>query len=141
MPTGDRWLLHYDPEDEERKIIFTTDNHLRHLARARFWVMDGSFKPAPRVVCQIYAIHASVHGRWVPLVITLLERKTRRSYEELLDILKMEVWSLMRRDLSPMVIATDFEQAAIQASQAVFPDKNNGKLGAKKCILNVPPSR
>ena len=42
------------------------------MARATYWVMDGTFKVAQHIVCQVYAIHASVNGKWVPLVIVLM---------------------------------------------------------------------
>lgn len=119
--SGDRWLLHYDPEEEERIIILTTNQHLKLLARATYWVMDGTFKVAPNVVCQVYAIHAAVNGKWVPLVVVLTERKTRRTYERVFEVLKEETRRRARRGLEPVKISTDYEQSAIQAVRTSFP--------------------
>ncbi|KAE8740306.1 hypothetical protein FOCC_FOCC014180 [Frankliniella occidentalis] len=118
---GDRWLLHYDPEEDQRVIIFTTNQHLKLLARATYWVMDGTFKVAPHVVCQVYAIHGAVNGKWVPLFIVLMERKSRRTYEDVFEILKTETRRRLRRELAPAKISTDYEQSAIQAVRAAFP--------------------
>ncbi|KAE8739816.1 hypothetical protein FOCC_FOCC014684 [Frankliniella occidentalis] len=119
---GDRWLLHFDPEEDQRVIIFTTDKHLRLLARATYWVMDGTFKVAPHIICQVYAIHAAINGKWVPLVVVLMERKTRRAYDDVFEILKTETRRRVRRELAPEKVSTDYEQSAIQAVRAAFPD-------------------
>ncbi|XP_052124774.1 uncharacterized protein LOC127749675 [Frankliniella occidentalis] len=119
---GDRWLLYYEPEDEERMLVFSSNHHLKLLQRATYWVMDGTFKSAPKIVCQIYAIHGCVNGKWVPLVIALLENKTRRTYEKLFDVLKTEVRRRLRKDLQPEYVSTDYEQGAISAVRTAFPD-------------------
>lgn len=118
---GDRWLLYFDRDEDERMIVFSTNHHLKLLLRADHWLMDGTFKSAPHIVCQVYAIHASVMGKWVPLVIALLERKTKRTYQALFDVLKTEMRRRLRRDPAPVRISTDYEQAAIQAIKAEFP--------------------
>ena len=46
---GQRWLLHYNCEDENKIIIFATDRHLRFLFNSRFWIMDGTFRSTPTV--------------------------------------------------------------------------------------------
>ena len=82
----ERWLLYFDPEDEEKMIDFSSNAHLRHLSRALFWIMDGTFKTAPKIVCQIYEIHGNVHGSWVPLVFALLEKKSKETYIALFEV-------------------------------------------------------
>jgi hypothetical protein len=119
--SDERWLLYFDPQDEEKIIIFSSNSHLRLLARADFWVMDGTFKSAPRVVTQIYAIHASVGGKWLPLVIALMENKNKESYVALLDILKEETQRRIRRPLEPAYISTDYEKGAMSAVRECFP--------------------
>lgn len=63
-------------------IILSSNYHLKLLQRASYWVMDGTFKSAPKIMCQIYAIHGEVgaSGKWVPLVIALLENKSKNTY-------------------------------------------------------------
>jgi len=83
--------------------------------------MDGTFKCAPSMATQIYAIHGSVYKTWVPLVIALLERKTKTSYKSLFDVLKTEVQRRFNRQLDPPRVSTDYETAAISAAQESFP--------------------
>ncbi|KAK3929669.1 50S ribosomal protein L3 [Frankliniella fusca] len=106
--------------EEERVIILSTNQHLKLVALATYWVMDGTFKVARNVVCQVYAIHGAINGNWVPLVIVLMERKTRRSYEHVFEVLEAETRRRVRRNLEPVKISTDYEQSAIQAVRAAF---------------------
>lgn len=114
--------MYYEPRDAQRIVVFTSNLHLKMLYRAKFWVMDGTFKSAPSLFCQIYAIHGCVNGvKWVPLVIALLENKSQATYEHLLEILKEEVQTRVRKRLAPRIVSTDYEKAAIQAVLAAFP--------------------
>jgi len=109
-------------------LIFTTDRHLNILAKSKFWVMDGTFKAAPTLMCQIYAIHTSVHGKWVPVVIALLERKTKQTYEALFDVLKREVRARFKRTLAPLRVSGDYEQAVILSVASSFPGNGGGSF-------------
>ena len=73
------------------------------------------------VVTQIYAIHASVGGKWLLLVIALMEKKNKESYVALMDILKEETLRRVRRPLVPAFISTDFEKGAMSAVRECFP--------------------
>ena len=42
--------------------------------------MDGTFKSAPHLFYQIYIIHGNVHGGWFPLVLAVMESKSKTSY-------------------------------------------------------------
>ena len=54
-----RFLLHDSgSDDEERFIMFGTDNNLDIIQEQRNWYADGTFKEAPRVFSQVYTIHA-----------------------------------------------------------------------------------
>ena len=73
-------MLHMnDPDENERIIIFATDNHLKLLSRANYWTMDGTFKSAAHLIGQIYAIHVCQKGKWGPVVIYLMIHKTKNS--------------------------------------------------------------
>ncbi|KAK3907398.1 PKS-NRPS hybrid synthetase [Frankliniella fusca] len=67
-------------------------------------------------------VHGNVNGKWLPLVIALLERKTRATYEHLFEVLKEEVRRRLRKTLAPAAVSTDYEQGAIKAAQEIFPD-------------------
>jgi len=118
---GQRCLLYFDPEDDEKIIIFSSDAHLNLLMRGKHRLMDVTFKSSPKRLCQIYAIHVQAHEIWVPVVIALLERKTKRTYENVVGVLKNTVQEKFNRHLSPLRVSTDFEQAAISAVTSAFP--------------------
>ncbi|KAE8743272.1 hypothetical protein FOCC_FOCC011152 [Frankliniella occidentalis] len=65
-----------------------------------------------------------------------MERKTRRTYENVFDVLKAETRRRVRRDLEPVKISTDYEQSAIQAVRASFP----GEHITVKCKKMSPKS-
>lgn len=119
--SGMRWLLFYDPEATEKMAIFTTDRHLKFLAKAKYWIMDGTFKSAPNVFAQLYAMHVNVKGQWFPVVQVLMQRKTKASYTTLLRILKEEANNRLNRRLHPTYVSTDYETAVMQAASAAFP--------------------
>lgn len=118
---GDRWLLHYDPNSENKLIIFATDRHLRYLLDASYWIMDGTFKSSPNIFLQIYAIHVKINDQWFPVILTLMERKTKQSYQILFTILKEEIQIKFDRTLNPTYISTDYESAVIDVIKAEFP--------------------
>jgi len=119
--SGQRWLLYFDPDTTEKMAIFSTDRHLKFLQKAKYRVMDGTFQSAPDIFTQLYAIHVEVKGQWFPVVLGLMERKTKASYLTLFRILKREVNERFNRQLAPQYISTDYEQAAINAAESSFP--------------------
>ena len=44
--------------DNERILIFATQQGIRFLSNNSHWFMDGTFKLCPKIFYQIYAIHA-----------------------------------------------------------------------------------
>lgn len=88
---GNRWLLLYEPDANEKMIILSSDNHLRYLKKQSYWIMDGTFKASPNLFLQLYAIHAQVHGQWFPLVLCLMQNKTKESYKTLFATLNEQV--------------------------------------------------
>ena len=83
--------------------------------------MDGTFQSAPEIFTELYAIHVEVKGQWFPVVLGLMERKTKASYLTLFRISKREVNERFNRPLAPHYISTDHEQAAINAAESSFP--------------------
>lgn len=120
-------FLHYNKVIDEigRIIIFTTEENLKQLETAMYWIMDGTFKCTSRPAVQLYTIHALVGTgetqRTVPLVYGLLPCKTEECYSAFFEQLKRcgEVYNL---ELSPLFIITDFEMATINACSRVFDD-------------------
>ncbi|XP_067679673.1 uncharacterized protein [Haliotis asinina] len=66
-----------------------------------------------------------------PLVYVLLPDRQRVTYTRLFDLLKTKVQETLSRPLAPSVIQTDFELAAIQAAENVFPQAD-----VKGCLFH-----
>ena len=85
--------------------------------------MDGTFKTSPCIFRQLYTIHGRVGQNngdpIVPLIYSLMSSKS----EELYRILFQEIIEKADNngiELTPSVIITDFEQAAINAAKTEF---------------------
>jgi hypothetical protein len=62
--SGDAFLLHQD----DRMLIFSTTDNLRHLSHADTYFCDGTFEVSPELYYQMYTIHAFVNQKMSPLV-------------------------------------------------------------------------
>ena len=49
------------------------------LAASRIIMRDGTFKISPLFLMQLYTIHRSFHGKFLPLVFVLLSHKDEQS--------------------------------------------------------------
>ncbi|CAB4373540.1 unnamed protein product [Rhizophagus irregularis] len=120
--------------NEEKMMIFCTTSKFQYLQDAEYWLMDGTFKTVPLLFQQMYTIHAPVGGenaRVLPLVYVLITGKSKECYTRLFQ----ELISLSEAAdviLNPSFIITDFEQAAINASQAEFPRSHH-----KACFFHM----
>ncbi|XP_064109705.1 uncharacterized protein LOC135217666 [Macrobrachium nipponense] len=83
--------------------------------------MDGTFDITPPLFSQLYSIHGLYLGRTHPLVYALLPNKRQGTYETLFR----ELNHLTNGEAAPQSIITDFEMAAICASNVVFPHAEN----------------
>ncbi|XP_064467768.1 uncharacterized protein LOC135378621 [Ornithodoros turicata] len=102
----------------ERVIIFGSPAMLSALRSSDFWLADGTFKVAPQLFFQLYPVHCRVNGSVLPAVYALMTHKTTTAYITLLTALKNECG----HENQPDVVVLDFEQAAINAFQDVFPN-------------------
>ncbi|XP_072153351.1 uncharacterized protein [Bemisia tabaci] len=115
-------FLHYDSAEalpDNRFLIFTTEGNLRILSTSRLIYGDGTFKTVPQQFMQLYTIHGSFQGHVFPLVYVIMERKTQESYTAMLQQLLNIAGEIA---IAPEYVLTDFEQAAINAFRAAFPD-------------------
>ena len=79
---GERFLL-FDsgPGDENRLLIFATDQAIQLLVNSDDWFCDGTFSVCPEIFFQLYTIHARSNERTTPCVFGLLPNKTRVTYK------------------------------------------------------------
>src|ERR1043166_4851337 len=122
---GDRFLARDIDVNDEKMLIFCTQSNLQHLQDAEYWIMDGTFKSVPILFQQLYTIYVPVGGeensRIFPMVYVLMTSRSEESYKRVFEELT-ELGNQADLDLSPPIVITDFEQAAINAIQFEFPD-------------------
>ena len=118
LPSGEEFLL-FDsgPDDANRILIFGTQRNTDILVRSSSIYVDGTFKIVPELFYQLYTVHA-VHpnGAVFPCIYALLPNKTTETYVRLFQKLKE-----LKPDLNPQDVMIDFEKAAMNALERVFP--------------------
>lgn len=115
-------------------LVFSTEENLKLLSNTDFFVMDGTFKCCPSLLYQMYTIQGRVGPKnstheILPLVYGFMNKKTENCYFILFEIIQRYVMGKFNTQLTPQLIITDFEKAAIKASKRVFPSAKN------KCCL------
>ena len=96
-------------------LIFYSESMIPVLKSSSVWCSDGTFSVVPKPYYQLYTISAIENVHVFPIIFCLLKNKREETYNNLFKILK----SLLG-DLSPSVIKTDFEAAAINAIRSSF---------------------
>ena len=110
-------FLRYDSGDQDRILIFTTDERLMLLENNENWFIDGTFDVVPLIYTQLFTIHARLQGgKIIPCVYVFLPNKTQVSYTQVLRQV-----SNLHPNLHPRTILIDFELAIKNSLQAVFP--------------------
>ena len=106
--------------DGRRVLLFTTDAHLKILARAFQILGDGTFRITPALWCQTFIISAEVTtGVFVPVVFALLPDKKRESYDAMFGLLR-EALETLGKELSASFFMSDFEIAIRESFLGTF---------------------
>ena len=126
--TGEAFLLLDNKHDMEepqpnRIVIFATEQNIRLLFSSADWYSDGTFSIVPSLFYQLWTIHGRVLDQVFPLVYALTTNKTEEVYVTILRTLKQKAVQLRHphAELFPVTSMTDFETAAINAFQNIFP--------------------
>ena len=112
-----------DDEDEgnqDRILVFSTNDSLKHLASSGTIFIDGTFSVCPTLFTQLLTVHGEVRGTILPLVFALLPGKEEAMYVTVLEKLRRRCEE-ERIQWEPGTIVSDFELAIINASRHVFP--------------------
>ena len=101
---GDPFLW-YDSGNQDRLLIFVTDERLALLENNDNWFVDGTFATVPQIYMQLFTIHARLqNGKIIPCVYVFLNSKTEVAYTRGLRQLKN-----FRPNLNPTTVLIDFE--------------------------------
>lgn len=114
---GEKFLYSDDYVGEDRILLFTTELNLRILKKCKIWQCDGTFDTVPLIFKQLYCIHGRKDDKLFPLVYVLCKRKSKETYEFILNKLRE-----LKRNLNPTSIIVDFELAFIIKFQEIFPE-------------------
>jgi len=117
---GERFLLYEG--DGGRLLIFCARTELQILHQSKYVICDGTFEMAPDDSYQLYTVHGFYHAESVPLVWALLPNKSAATYKEMWTAIQESLMREFGNIGSIQYFLTDFELAAIQAIQNVFPE-------------------
>lgn len=119
-------FLQYDSgiEDENRILIFYTEDALRHLTQSHIVLSDGTFKVVPLMFNQLYTLHAEVRGYVFPMVYALTVRKNAETYRIIFEHVKNHA-NQLDMNLAPEKFMTDMEKAVINVTATTFPGTIN----------------
>ena len=101
---------------DQRIIVFAIQPHLEYLKNCETLICHGTFDAVPLLTYQLYTIHGLVGDIAPPLLFALLPNKNTLCYDTLLELVKK-----VCPEISPKLILTDFEKAAINAFGKAFP--------------------
>jgi len=131
-PAGERFLLCDDTNDQNQRIlIFATDDNLRRLCDLLTVFGDGTFYSCPGLFYQLYSLHGSINSTSFPLVFALLPNKTEKTYYRFLNLLKTAITDL-NLHLTPDTVMLDFEVAVRNAVTRVLPQTT-----VKACFFSL----
>jgi len=123
--TDGRSFLAINDGEEDKLLVFTTDDDIRRLSEADKIYMDGTFTVCPNLWSQLYVMHAMVGNVMYPLVYALMPNRRQQTYERLFGHVKDLVMTKTGQPLIPDCLQVDFEAAAINAIGNCFPDSSS----------------
>ena len=107
------------PQDPQRMLLFATDECLQHLATSNEWYMDGTFKQAPNLFMQLYAIRTKLDDGAVSCVYALLCGKAKQTYDSMFAAIIQRCHALNLFP-GPVSVHVDFEMAVHNSVRAMF---------------------
>lgn len=116
---GDRWLLNGDII--KGVVIFATDWQLRIASRENYWICDCTFQVPTKIKNYLFCIYCKVRDLWVPVVLVLMTRKTKETFDIIFGMLKQKVYEKCGVLVEPGYISCDHEEAIVEAIRESFP--------------------
>ena len=130
LTAANQRFLIADDGNDERILIFSTQQNLTHFTAADIIYGDGTFYTCPDVFTQLYTFHTYVDGTMYPLVYALLPGKSETVYTRFLTLLK-QACDQHQLQLQPSTIYLDYEIAIRNAAYRIFPG-----ITAKDCFFH-----
>ena len=97
-------------------VIFFDESQIVQFRASKVWSIDGTFDVCPRGWMQLYTISIIRNRHVLPIVYALLPSKATSCHKEFIFYINRLI-----SGLTPNIIITDFELAAINAFQASYP--------------------
>lgn len=116
---GEEYILAND-EDSEIVLISCATNLAFLCEEADELFGDGTFKHCAKFWTQLYSVHGTKNGHYIPLLHCLLPNMTRATYVSMWRMIQMACQA-HGHQLQVARMHFDFEEAAISAFREVFP--------------------
>lgn len=107
-------------DDSLNVVCFSTETNLRELCQSNKIFVDGTFNYCSKFFHQLFIIHISRNGSYIPLVFSLLPGKSTETYYNMFSKL-VTVCDDINIKLQPATIVADFEQSIHKAVKQVWP--------------------
>ena len=109
--------------DGLRVLLFSSDESLKIMSRARTILADGTFRITPYLWYQTFILSAEFReNRFVPVCFGLLPDKTKRSYNDFFNLVKDALGHPSRNlELAAEWMMSDFEMNIRTTWQTTFP--------------------
>ena len=129
---GRRFLVFDNKNNEDRTVIFGTDQCLKYLSESQYWFMDGTFKVAPILFKQLYVIRTVLDESAVSAVYAFLSSKGEDAYVQMLEAISQKCDDI-GHPLDPGTIMLDFEKGMFNAIHRVF----GNQVIVKGCFFHL----
>ena len=113
-----------------RTLLFCSPDGLKCLAASTCWHADGTFYTASKYFYQLYVIKVWYKFRMIPCAWVLMNRRRKEDYVKVLKELNKAALAIGLQ-LMPKTIMLDFELAAINAFEFVWPT-----IKARGCMFH-----
>ncbi|KAJ8309738.1 hypothetical protein KUTeg_011603 [Tegillarca granosa] len=104
---------------DHRHLIFASDQQLQHLASAKTWYIDGTFKIVSKTFVQLLSIHFFARSgddmKQLPGIYVLMPRK-RKDYKQVFA----RIFELMPSPPVTELLVGDFEEGMWRAAKSVL---------------------
>ena len=110
-----------DDGEKENILIYATDQMLDKIQKVETLFMDRTFYLYPSLWCQLYSVHCLIGDVMCHVAYALVPLKSKEIYVRLFMLINAVAHTRIGTKCAPRVIQTDFEVAAMQAAQEVFP--------------------